>query len=134
MGDLTENLSRHEFECPCGCGTDTVDIALPGILQMCVYVFQERYPNMEIGIHINSGNRCPAYNATIPGASETSKHTIYRACDFYLYDKITGHHINDDEVADYLEERYKNKYGIGRYNGRTHFDNRSGPAARWDMR
>jgi hypothetical protein len=28
MGDLSENFSRREFECSCGCGMDTVDAQL----------------------------------------------------------------------------------------------------------
>jgi len=133
MGDLTRNLSRHEFACPCGCGVSTVDIALVPAMQECVDDFQVRYPEMKVGIHLNSANRCPEYNATIEGASATSKHTWYCAVDFYLYDKLTGTRISDDEIADYLESRYPDKFGIGRYIGRTHFDTRT-DKARWDRR
>jgi len=138
MGDLTKNLSRWEFECPCPCGVDTVDFELPTVLQKCINHFQEKYPSYDVGVHINSGNRCVAYNATIDGASPTSKHTEYRAVDFFLYDKNSGSYktgvrIHADEVADYLEDKYPFKYGIGRYNGRTHLDTRS-TRTRWDSR
>ena len=33
MGDLSENFSRHEFACKCGCGNDTVDAELIRVLQ-----------------------------------------------------------------------------------------------------
>jgi hypothetical protein len=41
--------------------------------------------------------------------------------------------VHDDKVADYLEEKYPDKYGIGRYIGRTHLDIRK-TKARWDNR
>ena len=140
MGDLTDNLSRHEFECQCGCGTDFVDIALPGVLQACKQVFEVKYPLYNIGININSGTRCMFHNAKVGGKPEEagrpmsgSMHLYGKAADFYLYDKDSGIHINDDEVADYLEQRYTNTFGIGRYSGRTHVDTRK-TQARWDKR
>ncbi len=137
MGDITKNLSRSEFACPKS-GIDTVDYELALVLQDCVDYFQQKNPDKEISIHINSGNRSPEYNATIAGASKTSKHTEYRAADFFLYNKKTGIfstaiHINESDVADYLEHKYSEKFGIGRYVGRNHLDTRSDPA-RWDKR
>lgn len=133
MGDLSKNLSRSEFKCPCPCQVDTVDYELVVALQGVVDYFQAKYPDYDVGIHINSGNRCSDYNKTIPSASITSKHTEYRASDFYLYDKKTGNRIPEDDVADYLETKYYNKYGIGRYRGRTHIDTRA-QMSRWDRR
>lgn len=133
MGDISRNLSRYEFECPCGCETDTVDYELVEVLQRTVNDFQVMYPDYDVAIHINSGCRCPDYNATIDGASPNSKHTIYRAADFYLYDKKSQAHIDDDKVYEYLDKIYATRFGIGRYNGRTHLDTRS-TKARWDSR
>ena len=28
MGDISKNISRHELECHCGCGFNTVDYSL----------------------------------------------------------------------------------------------------------
>lgn len=140
MGDLTDNLSRKEFECQCGCGTDFVDIGLPGILQACVYAFKVQYPTYDIRISINSGTRCMVHNVRVGGKPADagkpmsgSMHLYGKAADFYLYDKHSGIHIPDDAVADYLEKTYPDKFGIGRYDGRTHVDNRTNKA-RWDKR
>jgi len=138
MGDLSRSLSRYEIACPDGCGEDSHDPEQVAILQKTVDHFQILYPEMNVGIHITSGNRCYTYNSNTEGASDTSKHVKNMADDFFLYDKDTGNYINgkrihEDEVADYLEKEYPDKYGIGRYNGRTHLDCRPWKA-RWDMR
>jgi uncharacterized protein YcbK (DUF882 family) len=132
---LTKNLSREEFACPC-CGFDTIDFELVVALQDVVDHFQELFPMFDVGIHINSGNRCHAYNSITPGASNTSKHVQFRAADFFLYDKKTGNYktgtrIFEGDVASYLEGKYTDTYGIGRYKGRTHLDTRT-EKARWD--
>jgi hypothetical protein len=41
--------------------------------------------------------------------------------------------VTSDDVAEWLERVFPNKYGIGRYKGRTHIDTRRGKA-RWDAR
>ena len=138
MGDLSESLSRYEFKCPCGCNIDTVDYELVEVLQDLVDHFQGVYTNYNVGIHINSGNRCKEYNTTINNASPTSKHTEYRAADFFLYNKKSGNYIKGtkippESVAKYLEHKYTNKFGIGRYDNRTHLDTRT-IKARWDNR
>jgi hypothetical protein len=135
MGDLTKRLSRHEFECACGCGQDTVDYELPFVLEDCADYFQNLFSQADrIKIKINSGNRCLSHNRKI-GSKDDSQHVKSKAVDFYLIMVVSGEekHINDDIVASYLEEKHKNKYGIGRYIGRTHIDARSA-VARWDYR
>ncbi len=137
MGDLTRSISRYEIECPCHCEMDTIDYELIDVAQGCVDHFQEINPSYNVGIHINSGNRCPEYNKSIGGA-DNSKHTKWRAIDFFLYNKKTGTYqtavtIRDELVADYLEKTYPDKYGVGRYVGRTHLDSRP-VKARWNKR
>jgi len=46
----------------------------------------------------------------------------------------TKKQINPDKVAAHLDKRFKYEYGVGWYNGRTHFDNSSSGRRRWDMR
>ena len=119
MGDLTRNLSRHEFACRCRCGFDTVDYEL-------VIVIQDVCDHFKQSVTISGPNRCPQHNKD-EGGSEKSEHVNAKAADI----KIRNTH--PDLVADYLEKKYSDKYGVGRYNGRTHIDVR--PAkARWDMR
>jgi len=120
MGDLSLNLNRYEFTCSCGCGLDTVDAEL-------VKVLENTRAHFNAPIVITGGNRCEKKNAEI-GGSSTSKHLDCKAADF----RIEGVHA--DKVADYLIRSYPDKYGIGRYIGRTHCDTRSGKPARWDKR
>lgn len=129
---MTRNLSRSEFSCKCGCGLDTVDWDLPKVIQEAVDYFQNRYPEQDIRVKINSGNRCTEYNKAVSGSSK-SQHVRCKAADIVIYDKISGKDIHADAVADYFEETFPYSHGIGRYIGRTHIDVR-GSKARWDKR
>lgn len=112
-------FTRKEFACQCGCGFDTVDFELAKVLDDV----REHFKRPVI---INSGCRCAIHNKN-EGGSPKSQHLLGTAADIV----VKG--IYADDVADYLEERYSDTYGIGRYNGRTHIDIRSKPA-RWDNR
>lgn len=124
MGDLTQNLSRSEFACKCGCGFDTVDFDLPLVLQSTQRYFQALNPRRSIKIRINSGCRCEIHN-TMVGGADNSQHVKARAADFYLYDSNTGVRIPCSDVADYLEDRYPDSKGIGRYHNWVHIDTRT---------
>lgn len=130
MIKFTRNLSRAEFACGCGCGFDTVDYQLVMDLQDVVDHFQMIYPQMDVGIHINSGSRCKTHNRNV-GGSIGSMHLQGKAGDFYLYNKKTGKPIDSDEVHHYLIHHFPSSHGIGRYTGRTHLDERAS-MARWD--
>ncbi len=136
MGDLTKRLSRWEFACKCGCGFDTVDIELVQALEKCADFFDTKRDNCVVKIYITSGNRCESHNrsASVAGAAN-SQHIHARAADFKLKRVLPGseEYIDADAVADYLELKYPNKYGVGRYQGRTHVDIRA-KAARWGKR
>ncbi len=132
MGDLTKNLSRHEFACKCGCGFDTVDFDLPPLIQGAVDYFQEIHPECDIRVTINSGCRCEKHNEA-EGGSDGSYHLKAKAADIVIYDQRFGKNIFSDLVADYFELKYPNSKGIGRYIGRTHIDSRA-TKGRWDMR
>ena len=112
-------FKRREFECKCGCGFNTVDFELSEVMDDIREHFKEE-------VTITSGCRCRKHNKA-EGGEDGSTHLIGQACDF----KVKNAH--EDVVADYLEKKYPNKYGIGRYNGRTHIDVRLSKA-RWDMR
>ena len=77
-------------------------------------------------ISINSGCRCEAHNRT-EGGSSGSMHLQGKAADFRIRE------IDADTVAAFLEDLYPDRYGIGRYNGRTHIDVRP-HKTRWDNR
>ena len=136
MGKLNEYFDRSEFRCKgkhCGddggnCGFATVDTELLKVLTDVREHFGKP-------VKINSGCRCFKHNEEVqkahnpnyvPGSSR-SKHMQGIASDIV----VTG--VSPDEVADYLESKYPDKYGIGRYNTFTHIDVRSNKA-RWDLR
>lgn len=116
---LNDYFDSKEFVCKCGCLMDGIDPEL-------LYVLTDIRKWFNKGVLIISGCRCLSYNVSI-GGSHTSQHLFGKAADF----KVLG--IDQDKVADYLECKYPNKYGIGRYKGRTHLDVRA-TKARWDKR
>ena len=120
MGDVSKHFSRIEFACECGCGFDAVDVWLLAALEDTRDWFHEP-------VRITGPNRCYLHNGNTAGASRSSQHAIGKAADFVVHD------VTADLVADYLERRYVSKYGIGRYDNRTHLDVRDKPA-RWDKR
>ena len=139
MGDLTPNLSRHEFACKCGCGFDTVDIDLAFILQATADHFLKIawIPDVVgISITINSGCRCPVHNKNESGSSK-SRHMRGIASDFKIKFRMkdgSKKQISPTKIADYLDKKFPNQYGVGWYNGRTHFDASSSGRRRWDSR
>lgn len=116
MGDLSEHFSRHEFACKCGCGFATVDLEL-------IDVLEDLRSHFDGKVKINSGCRCPAHNRSI-GRSYDSEHTRGTAADVV----VDG--VPAAEVYGYLSRKYAGRYGVGKYNGRTHIDVRQ-RMARW---
>jgi uncharacterized protein YcbK (DUF882 family) len=116
MGDLSNNFSRHEFACKCGCGFDTVDVELIPVLQALRDYFARR-------VTISSGCRCGAYNYRV-GGSGKSQHTFAKAAD------ISVQSVAPSTVHHYLDKKYESKYGIGLYQTFTHIDVRK-IRARW---
>ena len=116
MGDLSRNFSKHEFACKCGCGFDNVSSELIGVLEEVREYFSKP-------IKINSGCRCAKHNAK-EGGSKDSEHVKGTAAD------IVVEGIHADKVHEYFIKRYPDKYGIGKYVGRTHIDVRK-TKARW---
>ncbi len=140
MGDLTNNFSRSEFACSCGeCKQVAVDYELLTVLQDAVDDASEDlgYP---VSCKITSGNRCKESNikALMQYSNKTreeaeksgSMHLFSMAADIKLFNKNTGEQIPAESVSDYFEDRYPDKYGIGRYHNRTHIDTRPNKA-RW---
>lgn len=139
MGDLTKNLSRHEFKCSCGCGLDTIDFAVVEALQnACDYFLTKK--GGRITIRITGGNRCKTHNDNLrkswvesggkrgANTSANSQHIHCRAADFKIYHN--GNQIPEPEVYIYYEENHTN-FSIGRYNNRNHIDSRTDGGRRW---
>ena len=122
---ISQHFTRQEFRCRC-CNKATADHLLVEALEDCRSHFKTKYPKLDISIKITSGHRCVNHNANVGGAAK-SKHLDGIAVDFI----VRG--VAADDVATYLEKQYPDKYGIGRYTGRTHLDVRE-EKARWDRR
>lgn len=120
MGDLSKNFSTSEFRCKCR----SCEPILPP--KELVDALQELRDHFGKSVRVHSGHRCPDYNRRVGGAAR-SKHMKGIAAD------ITVKGNSPNKVQKYLLDRYKGKYGIGRYNTFTHIDVRTGPA-RWDNR
>ena len=116
MGNLTENFSRDEFACNCGCGRDTIDIKTMEILQ----AVRDHYGRSVV---ITSGYRCADWNRHVGGASN-SQHLYGRAADF----KVSS--VAPKFVAGWIEVTFPSA-SIGRYPTFTHVDTRTGQPARW---
>ena len=85
-----------------------------------------------VKVGITSGFRCEAHNKA-EGGEDDSQHLWGRGVDFVVYRWVSDEwvQINPNNVINYLESKYPNRYGIGAYEGRSHFDTRSGGARRW---
>lgn len=120
MGDLSTHFSRWEFECPCGCGLDTVDYSLLAVLE-------DIRGHFDKPVTVTSGHRCEDYNTAVSGAGR-SQHLWGRAAD------ITVLGVNPQSVYAYLVLRYPGCYGLGDGSSFTHVDTRTDGPARWDYR
>lgn len=65
MGDLTNDFSRSEFACKCGCGTD--DIKMHHVEMLQRVRDQVGFP-----MHVNSGVRCFSHNEAIGGVPHSA--------------------------------------------------------------
>jgi len=132
MSKLSRNLSRWEFACKCGCGFDTVDVELVGVIQDVVDHF-ETLEGRSLSVTIDCGCRCPKHNDDVlkqndphyVAGTSKSQHMFGRAAD------IVVNGVSPLRVHDYLVNKYRGKYGIGKYRNFTHIDTRSGRPARW---
>ena len=98
---LAPNLRVREFACRAA-DTILIDDELVVLLQCIREHFGAK-------VHITSGYRTAAYNATLPGASKNSQHIQGRAADFW----VEG--VPVATVADYAEKLLPGRGGIGRY-------------------
>lgn len=99
---LTPNFTVYEFRCRDGSDTVMIDESLVVLLQCIREHFVAK-------VHITSGYRTAAYNATLPGASKNSQHIQGRAADFW----VEG--VPVATVAAYAEKLLPGRGGIGRY-------------------
>ena len=125
---LSPAFRVREFRCRDGTDTILIDEGLVVLLQ-CI---REHFGKP---VHITSGYRTAAHNATV-GGSKSSQHLLGRAADFY----VEG--VDVATVAAYAETLLPSRGGIGRYpkdaahpkrsTGWVHIDTRAGKS-RWKM-
>ena len=99
---LSPAFRVREFRCRDGTDTVLIDEGLVVLLQ-CI---REHFGKP---VHITSGYRTAAYNATLPNASKNSQHIQGRAADFW----VEG--VPVAIVAAYAEKLLPGRGGIGRY-------------------
>lgn len=132
MGDITQNLSRWEFACKCGCGFDTVDFETADVAQDVVDHFMVLDGKVYY-VKVHSGCRCEIHNEAVQIIADphyvpftsTSTHMEARGIDF----SIPG--VHPYRIYVYLSKKYPNKYGIGKHDTFVHLDTKSGPPRRW---
>lgn len=139
MGDLTNNFSRKEFACKCGCGFDTVDIKTILALQSCVDHYKST-TNKTVSMTINCGCRCKKHNDSLRALFVSSKgkqgedtapnsqHIYGRAADIMLM--VDHKQVSAKEVSAYFKENFK-ELSVGTYASFTHVDSRTGDAKFW---
>jgi uncharacterized protein YcbK (DUF882 family) len=127
---LTNNFSKSEFECKCGCD---MPISVLDNVKLLAIQLQTIRDYVKQPIKINSAYRCEVHNSLING-SKRSQHKLGKASD------ITINTFTPDEVVDVIENLLVNEMlgsfyigGLGRYNTFTHLDIRD-YKARWDKR
>lgn len=120
MGDLTENISRYEIACKCGCGKNTIDFFTVMMVQGACDFFSKKL-GRRVTLDISSGSRCPFWNAH-EGGGDKSQHLESRAIDHKIRE------VSVDELFDYYLAKYPMIYGFGKYPTFVHVDSRSGIA------
>jgi len=80
MGDITENFSRSEFECHCGCGKDDIDLDFVEDLQFIRY-------EVDRVMKIVSGCRCFGHNLEV-GGKKKSDHLVGGGADVHCTSSI----------------------------------------------
>ena len=127
---LTNNFSKSEFECTCGC-----EMPLDVLENVKLLAIQLQKIREYVGkpIRINSAYRSEAHNEAIGGV-KTSQHILGKAAD------ITIDTFTPDEVVSIIENMLTNEMlggfyigGLGSYNTFTHIDIRD-KKARWNFK
>jgi len=129
---LSEHFDSKELCCKC-CGQLIVSDLLLEELENIRAFYNKKYG--EAVIKITSGNRCEKNNARVNGAPR-SQHLLGHAVDFKVFARFIREfrgltQITADIVYEDLCEMYPEKYGIGLYQNRNHFDVRES-CARWE--
>lgn len=117
---VSKNLKRKEFACKDGCG---LGLGENDINPELIEVIQDVRDHFGEPVVISSGLRCQKHNKRVGGAQK-SQHMLGTAADLRIAK------VSPAQVYEYLDKKYPDKYGVGRYNTFTHIDVRQNKA-RW---
>ena len=121
---LTNNFSKSEFECSCGC-----EMPLEVLHQVQKVANQLQILRTETGklITVNSAYRCFKHNKAIGGVS-SSQHILGKAADIVI--KGEDPKVTFDLIDLFINEGEMLQGGLGSYSNFTHYDIRK-TKARW---
>jgi uncharacterized protein YcbK (DUF882 family) len=109
---LSQHFNSNEFKCHCG----ACELVKPP--QELLDVLEDVREHFGKPVTVMSGHRCYAHNLSVGGATK-SKHLLGIASDIKVKD------ISPNKVQEYVLNKYKDSYGIGKYAYFTHIDVRS---------
>ena len=126
---LTNNFSKAEFDCKCGCEMPK-EVLIN--IQKLANQLQILRNKVGVSVKINSAYRCVKHNANLkpkPGA-KNSQHILGKAADIV----ISGFKASKtfDLISELINEGDMLQGGLGAYNSFTHYDIRK-TKARWDF-
>ena len=122
---ITNNFSKSEFECSCGCKMPYA--VFENIKELAVNLqFIRDYLNEPI--HLTNAYRCEEHNKAI-GGSKNSQHIQGKAADIKIKTILPS--IVADMIEEFIQKEYIKQGGVGRYKTFTHYDIRN-TKARWD--
>tara|TARA_R110002072_G_scaffold80173_1_gene184456 strand:- start:2933 stop:3319 length:387 start_codon:yes stop_codon:yes gene_type:complete len=122
---LSNNFSKSEFECKCGC-------EMPEAVLLEVTRLANELQHIRDFIHkpmnLTNAYRCPEHNKEVGGVSN-SQHILGKAADIQIKA------LEPSEVYKTIDNLTDHGHivqgGLGKYNTFTHYDIR-GTKARWD--
>ena len=123
---LTNNFSKAEFDCKCGCEMPK-EVLIN--IQKLANQLQILRNKVGVSVKINSAYRCIKHNKSIGGVSN-SQHVLGKASDVV----ISGFKASKtfDLISDLINDGDMLQGGLGAYNSFTHYDIRK-TKARWDF-
>lgn len=113
---LTDNFTKEEFACRCGCGLKSIDEGLVHRLQVCRDIIGE-------SIEVLSGCRCQKHNEVVGGELK-SYHLKGDAADWTLKDKEKLRRFGE-----YMTDKWSGGWHYYPTQGFIHSD--IGPKRRW---
>ena len=123
---LTNNFSKAEFDCKCGCEMPK-EVLIN--IQKLANQLQILRNKVGVSVEINSAYRCIKHNKSIGGVSN-SQHVLGKAADVVINGFKAAKTF--DLISDLINDGDMLQGGLGAYNSFTHYDIRK-TKARWDF-